>query len=276
MRMLVAVAVLAAGGHAVALPPASEPNHYLVVRGTRSGYVDVRFDGSFAATTKQAVTTTLRGTVGGFWAERLNQPPEETPDRFGVVSVRHRGEVFTARVARPMENPAENGLYRPGQYRIHVVADGPFELRVRLRNVGESMIVTPRYPTAKPRVTVTAGRLTAANVWSARQRFSVGSARSVAVSISALRWTGSMTHQHVLCFARPGADCDDDKRLVWNGEAYVSTATTTREGEAEAYWAPPGTVPKGTWDGYQQSVTTPPSNVVAMYGMVVVFPVPAA
>lgn len=271
MRSLLAAALLAVT--AVALPPAGAAGTpYLVVSGTRSGYVDVTFAKPFEVDTYGWIDT-RKGRFGGFWAERIGQPAGETPDQFGVIRITRGDLVATARVAK-VPPRGEPTAYAAGRYRIHAVADGPFTLALPVTGIARTIRVSPRVFTPRPRFSAVPATPVPGNpAWEAREPITVGPARSVAISISFVRWRDSALVENVLCVTKTGGRCEENRARVTPGKAQADVGTA--HFNTESYFATPGVVPAGKWDAYQLMVTAPGATAAGAEGMALVFDAPA-
>lgn len=265
------LAVLACAGSLAVVPHASAIDVSLVVRGSRSGYVDVTFPATFAVDPYAFTESYRKGNLGGFWAERRGVAYATTADQFGVIRFGKGDAVATARIAKQDRTAVQGTTYAAGTYRIHIVADAPFELTLPVTSgLAKTIVATPRKYVAKPRlVGPVAGRPTDANTtWNARERVSVGSARTAAVSVAVVRWDVAGAHADVLCFAKPEADCAP---AAPGGQAGIGNG---QHGSGYVF-AGPGTLARGAWDAVQQERTAPPAEFTGMDGWALVFDTPA-
>lgn len=262
MRLAV---LLACAATFVAVPHAgADTSPLLVVRGSKPGWVDVTFTTSFRFDSGNFRESYRKGSIGGFWAERIGTTYSSVSDAFGYVRF-GAGDVV-AKVAQekdpdPMQ-PSQEG-YAPGRYRFHVVADGPFEVTLPfLAGPDHSVLVVAKHASAKPRLVAATGIATGGTVWDAREHVTIGSARTVAFSISVLGYAAG-AHDDVDCFAARGADCAPDAATTPRYEAHagVPAYSSTR-------WsvAGPGSLPAGAWDAVQRVVAAPGATVTSLRG----------
>lgn len=269
-----ALAMLAFAGSLLTVPSAhAAGDARLVVRGARSGYVDVTFPAAFALDPYDFQEVSRKGTVAGFFAERRGQAYADGSDHFAVFRFGKGDTLATARDSKidPAASATTGITYAAGTYRIHIVADGPFEIDIPVTSgLSKDIVATPKHATPKARLfgPVKGTRSEGDVTWTARERVTIPARRTTALSVSVVLWNAAGAHNDTLCFAAPEADCPPASP---SGQAGTGNGS---RGSGDLL-AGPGTLKPGMPDAVQQVETVPPSMFSAMYGWALVFDTPA-
>ena len=268
-----ALAVLAFAGSLLTVPSAHAADARLIVRGSRSGYVDVAFPAAFALDPYSFQEISRKGTVAGFFAERRGQAYADGSDHFAVFRLGKGDTLATARISKvdPVAGSTTGITYAAGTYRIHIVADGPFEIDIPVTSgLGKDVVATPKHPVPRPKLfgPVKAQRSEADLTWTAREPVTIPGRRTTGLSVSVALWNTAGSHEELLCFVAPEADCPP---AMPDGQAGFGSS----QHGSGAHLAGPGTLAPGTYDAVQQVETAPPSQFSAVYGWALVFDTPA-